>query len=223
MAMYSVMAGDGSAFGPVDEVGLVQWARENRLNAASSIRCEGSGQIVQAGSLPFLAGVFGAPAALAPVQPPWMQLVPYNSPQARMHALGQFSVALVVLLDFVTMGIFPLIWFGLMHDKMPKIRGDDPSAGKAIGFMFIPFFNLYWVFFHYMRLCDRIAEQRALRGLPEGNLKGLAIAAIVVGFVPYIGWCVGGPVMWAIFFGMLQSRVNELVDLTVAQGLQQPA
>ena len=131
--------------------------------------------------------------------------------------------AAVVLLNYVTLGIFNLIWFGLMHDKMPKIRHDDPSAGKAIGFMFIPFFNLYWMFFMYCRLCDRIAEQRELRGLPGESLRGLAIAACVVSLIPYVGCCVGPFIMWPIFVGMLQAKVNELVQVTQQQMAQPQA
>lgn len=213
MAMYSVFAHDGRAYGPVDEAGLAQWAREGRLTAFSQIRCEPGGQIVQAGSLPFLAPILGPGTAIPPM---WNQVIPFDSPMAAMHQLSSFSVVGVVLLQLVTLGIFSTIWFGLMHDKMPRLRHDDPSAGKAIGFMFIPFFNLYWMFFAYCRLCDRIAEQRRFRGLPEGNLKGLAIGTCVVAVIPYVNFFIGFPIMWPLFFGLLQSRVNELVSATAA-------
>ena len=97
MAMYSVIAADGSAYGPVDEAALAQWAREGRVNAASQIRFEPGGSVVQAGTLPFLAGVF--PPAPQPAQQAWYGLVPAGSPQARMHQLTSFSVAGVVLLQ----------------------------------------------------------------------------------------------------------------------------
>ena len=224
MAMYSVISADGSAYGPVDEAALTQWAREGRVSAATSIRSEPDGQVVQASSLPFLASAFGAAPPMVPARPVaamYPQIVPANSPEASLHQLSEFSVALVVVLQIVTLGIFSLIWFGLMCDKMPRTRHDDPSAGKHIGFMVIPFFNFYWMFFAYMRLCDRIAEQRRLRGLPEESMRGLAIAACVVGLIPYVNVCVGSLIMWPIFFGMLQAKVNELV-LATQQQLAQP-
>ena len=230
MTMYSVIAADGSPYGPVDEAGLTQWAREGRVTATTSIRFDPGGQVVQAVTLPFLAGMFQPQAvAVAPGMTPapamgmYNQVVPGNSPYASIHQLGEFSVALLVVLQFVTFGIFPLIWFGLMADKMPRLRHDDPSAGKHIGFMFIPLFNLYWVFFAYCRLCDRIAEQRQLRGLAPASLRGLAIGAIVTNFIPYVGWLVGATILWPLFFGMLQSRVNELVQVTQQQVAQQRA
>jgi len=215
MAMYSVIAGDGNAYGPVDEAGLTQWAREGRVSAATQLRCEPGGQIVQAATLPFLAPILSAPPVAA--VPVYAQVVPANSPQAALHQLTSFSAGLAVLLQYVTFGIFPLIWFGLMQDKMPRLRHDDPSAGKHIGFLFIPFFNLYWMFFAYCRLCDRIAEQRQLRGMDPANVKGLAIAACIVSLIPYVNFLVGTLILWPIFIGVLQSRINELVYATQQQ------
>jgi len=234
MASYTVIAADGTAFGPVDESGLVQWVREGRVGVNTTIRCE-SGKVVQASALPFVAAALGlapqqpvsagpAPAAAPAPMPysPIPQVVPANSPEAGMHQLGTFSVAGVVVLHLFTFGLFSLIWFGLMHDKMPKLRYDDPSAGKAIGFMFIPFFNLYWMFFMYIRLCDRVAEQRRLRGMLEANLRGLAIAKCICILIPYLNILLS-PIMGSIFFGLLQSRVNELAQTTARQAAAMPS
>jgi hypothetical protein len=85
------------------------------------------------------------------------QVVPPIPPNANGgHGLTSFPVPLVILPHYMTCGLFPLIWLNLMHGKLPRIRPDDPSAGKAVGFCFIPFFNLYWIFFTFRRLCLRI-------------------------------------------------------------------
>lgn len=65
---------------------------------------------------------------------------------AEPHQLTQFSVLAVLLLHFLTCGVFSFIWLNLMHGRLPKVRKDDPSAAMAIGFCFIPFYNLYWIF-----------------------------------------------------------------------------
>ena len=80
------------------------------------------------------------------------------------HSLRPFPVWLVGVLNLITFGLFPFIHFGLMHDKLPKAASNDPSAGKAIGFQFIPYYNLYWIFFQSLRLCDRLTLQLKLRG-----------------------------------------------------------
>ena len=76
----------------------------------------------------------------------------------------EFPVIAAVLLHIVTFGLFTIIYFNLMHDKMPKLRQDDPSAGKGVGFCFIPFFNWYWLFFTFTRLERRMEEQRVRVG-----------------------------------------------------------
>ncbi len=223
MAQYFVQGADNVTYGPVDEAGLVQWAREGRLMSGTTVRCGPAGPLVVAGSLPFLAPALAASCAAPPggYYGPYNQIVPPNSMAARMHRLEMFSVAGMVLLQLVTFGIFPLIWLGLMHDKMPRTRSDDPSAGKAIGFMFIPFFNLYWMFFNYLRLCDRINDQRAMRGLAPSAPRGLAMASCILMLIPYLNLLVGCLILRPIFVGMLQASVNELVLVTAQQA--QPA
>lgn len=226
MALYTMFGADGKGYGPVDEATLSQWARESRVASSTSIRCEADGRIVAAGTLPFLAGLFvAAPTqAYAPAAPQQAyyayspQVVPMGSPQAAMHWLSSFSVAGVVLLHLVTMGLFPMIWFNIMHGKMPMTRQDDPSAGKAIGFMFIPFFNFYWIFFTYLRLIDRINYQRAARGLPE-TLHGFTLAICILSVIPYVNY-VNFLFIAPIWAGMMQASVNELVAVTAAQNAQ---
>jgi hypothetical protein len=61
---------------------------------------------------------------------------------------------------------------GLQHDRLPQIERDDPSAAKAIGLSFLPYYNLYWVIFNTMRLTDRINLQYRLRlSAPTGDLR----------------------------------------------------
>jgi hypothetical protein len=132
---------------------------------------------------------------------------------ANAHQLEEFSTPLTVLLHFVTCGIFSWIHFGLMHDKMPTLRQDDPSSVKAICFYLIPFFNLYWMFFERIRLCDRINEQRRLAGMPESAPRGLAIAATIMCVIPYVN-IIGALIMLPIFYGSLRANVNELVIAT---------
>lgn len=209
MNTYCLISPDGKSYGPVDEDGLIHWARERRLAPASQVRCAETGIVAPAASLTFLANIFNAPPL--PVSPP----VAAGASLMTTHQLSHMPVVAVIILNYLTIGIFPLIWFALMHGKMPKVRPDDPSGGKAVGFMFIPFFNLYWIFFSYLRLCQRVDEQRTRYGLRPSNLQGLAIAMCIVKVIPYVdilGWLFLDP----IFFGLMQSSVNELVALTAA-------
>lgn len=146
------------------------------------------------------------PNSPAPGGPPPVPKLPHA------HQLTNFPVVGAILLHFLTCGLFSFIWLGLMHGKLPKVRGDDPSAGRAIGFCFIPFFNLYWIFFSYRRLCLRVDEQRELYGLPPGNLTGIATTACVFQVIPYVNLLIGSTIFLPIFLGLMQSSVNGLAD-----------
>ena len=141
---------------------------------------------------------------------------PLTPTPENVHHLTSFPVAAVILLHYFTCGIFSLVWLNLMHGKLPRVRSDDPSAGKAVGFCFIPFFNLYWIFFTYRRLCLRIDEQRALYGLPPSNLRGMATTACIFQLIPYINALIGYTIITPIFIGLMQSSVNQLVKQTSA-------
>ena len=147
----------------------------------------------------------------------YKQPVPANAipPEARagamVHQLTSFPVAAVVLLHYLTLGIFSMIYMGLHHDKLAFVAHDDPTAAKAIGFLFIPFFNLYWIFFFWLRLSDRLNLQFSLRGRPMRAPRGLATATCIVMVIPYINFLFGFFIMIPICAAMMQSSVNELV------------
>jgi hypothetical protein len=122
---------------------------------------------------------------------------------------------LVVVLSAVTYGIFGSVYLQLKQSRLPVVKPDDPRAGKAIGFLFIPFFNVYWYFVVWRRLADRLNFQYRLRGLPEPiDRSRMTIAqAVVVGaffFFPpalIVGW------IWVLFFAArIQSASNELAE-----------
>lgn len=94
-----------------------------------------------------------------------------------------FSIDAVIGMHFLTLGLFTLIYFGMKHSKIPMIKHNDFKARKAIGFMFIPFFNLYWQFRFWLRLVDRVNLQLRLRGFVPTVSKGLMLAMIIVGLL----------------------------------------
>ncbi len=236
MNNYSIMGPDGQIYGPVNEEHLTEWAKEGRLAPSTLVRCTETNQLSTAKSLPFLSPALSEVQSATPAPGPGQPVAspgqgkwpsPY-APQgagpfpgasaATGHRLNKFPIVASVLLHYVTFGTFSSIFYNFQHGNLPRLRHDDPGAGKAIGFLFIPFFNLYWVFFTYIRLCDRIAEQRMFLGLEYKNYKGLGIAMCAVMFIPYLGvlsWLLLGP----IFFGLLQGSINEIVQASPQAGM----
>jgi hypothetical protein len=121
-----------------------------------------------------------------------------------------FPVAVVILLHFVTLGIFTFIHFGLLHSRLPIIKSDDFSGGKAIGFLFIPFFNIYWIFVFWGRLTDRINFQYKLRNQPAPISKGLVITSVAIAIIPYLG-ILSFIFLLPIVVGTIRSACNRLV------------
>jgi hypothetical protein len=128
------------------------------------------------------------------------------------HAVERFPVWATAALNVVTLGLFSFIHFSLMHDKLPRAAHNDPSSGKAIGFQFIPYFNLYWVFFNSLRLCDRLDLQLRLRGLEPHAPRGLTLAACICSVIPYVN-LISLPIIWTIAAARLQSTVNRVAEL----------
>lgn len=137
------------------------------------------------------------------------------------HMLTEFSVVGLLLLHYVTVGLFPLIHLNMLHDKLPKVRRTDPSGLVAVGLCFVPGVNLIWFFFTSHRLCLRINEQRRLRGMPETAPQTLALIVstlLLCGFaatiLPNTGWVVLGTtsgILIPVFIATLQASINELI------------
>lgn len=142
------------------------------------------------------------------------QLPPAERERLRAHTLTPFPTWAMVALHFITLGLFPLIYYSLQHDRLPKAEPDDPSAAKSIGFSFIPFLNLYWVIFNPLRITDRINLQYRLRGFPAEEVpRGLVMSAAIITLIPYINLVAGYLIFWPATLVLLQRAVNRLVAM----------
>ena len=77
------------------------------------------------------------------------------------------------------------------------------TPGKAIGFLFIPFFNFYWYFRSYVGLVDDTTKFTGTPG-PSALAMTFAILSIVkwvVVWIPYVGtlFLIADFVVWLLF------------------------
>lgn len=119
-----------------------------------------------------------------------------------------------VVLSILTLGLFATIYHQLKQSKLPVVKQDDPGAGKAIGFMFIPYFNIYWYFVVWPRLVDRINFQYRLRGQPTPIERRRVIPLLIFSMV---GWFLIIPGLvadiWLLVLGArLQRASNDLAE-----------
>src|SRR5262245_5726344 len=143
---------------------------------------------------------------------PGRLLTPQQLEELKVNTLSDFPVWLVVVLHFLTLGLFTLIYHGLKFNRLPRAKHDDFGTGKAIGFMFIPFFNLYWVFRYVLNLTDRLNFQLRLRGEPPRVNRGLALASCIVYVIPYVG-VISWLILMPIVSGQWQATANRIVTL----------
>ncbi len=124
--------------------------------------------------------------------------------QLKQNQLSSFNPVVAIILTIVTFGIFPSIFYALKHGRLPRVKDNDPSAGKAVGFQFIPYFNIYWMFVVWPRLIDRINFQFRLRGRPSPISRSFVITTLILMFV-LIGYLMAPVVIW-----QTQKAINEL-------------
>ncbi len=127
---------------------------------------------------------------------------------ARHRLTWVLSIDALIFLHIATLGLFTLIYFGLMHSRLPMVKYDDFAAKRAIGFSFIPFFNLYWAFRFWLRLADRVGLQTRLRGFQQAIPESLMRATVIVSLIPVAGFA--SLIMYPVCIGLVQKSCNEL-------------
>lgn len=92
------------------------------------------------------------------------------------------------------------------------------SPGKAVGFLFIPFFNLYWMFQAYWGWTvdyNQYIRDKAIPNAPKAN-ESMAMTfciLILCGFIPFLGILISlvGLVLMAIFFSQAIDGANAII------------
>ena len=134
----------------------------------------------------------------------------------RARELSYFSVAGAVVLNMFTSSLFGLIFYGIQHGRLPRASRRDFGTGQAIGFMFIPFYNLYWAFRFWCGLVDRLNLQLRLTNHPVPPLsRSLATAVCVLKIcsaIPYLGCLalIAEVICEAVLVSKVQEAINSL-------------
>lgn len=90
----------------------------------------------------------------------------YESSRQEIPAL---FLALVVSALIASMVSFSLLHYKLWLTIPPSLRATSP--GRALGFLFIPFFNIYWAFITWPKLAEGITEAQ---GKSDANIQWIA-------------------------------------------------
>lgn len=80
------------------------------------------------------------------------------------------------------------------------------SPGVALGFMFIPYFNIYWMFVVYLGIADIMERMRVQYPCSKGPAKTLAIVTLVVPLVFFPA----APFLQYMFAKHVEEMANEM-------------
>ena len=86
------------------------------------------------------------------------------------------------------------------------------TPGKAVGYLFIPFYGIYWLFPSFFGLaqdCKAYAAEKSVRA--PGSLNGLGLALAILFWLlgtPFLG--IATFVVWLLFYLNLTRFLNRL-------------
>lgn len=117
------------------------------------------------------------------------------------EGIGGFTLFLAIVCYIVTV-VFSLM---ILHRGWASVQDGAArtTPGKAVGFLFIPFYALYWVFIAYPGLMSEFSRLAEARGKGRDSVGGgLAIAYAVLSIIPYINFLIAPffhvAVLWQI-------------------------
>lgn len=119
------------------------------------------------------------------------------------------SVARVVLLSILTMGLYGLYWFYATRVQMTKELGTEDNAGWQTVGLIVPILNwfiIYWLW----RDIDKAQKKAGLDGFSAGGFLGVVIAAQLLGWIPFLGWALA--IGAIVVYCLVVSKVNEYWD-----------
>lgn len=102
----------------------------------------------------------------------------------------EIALIIVLMTSFLATVILK---FPLIHVLWSLTNGwtARTNPGDAVGYSFIPLFNIYWVFVAFWGLADDLGKAMDLAGIPaarpNSRLAGLAAFLIAGSLVPYLG------------------------------------
>lgn len=133
------------------------------------------------------------------------------------HSLRDWQGICIVLgmILWVGRAIVGLVWLGSAWGSVPPDQRVI-TPGEAVGKMFIPFYNLFWIFRVNSALCTALDMSLGGMGSMARAPRGLAIAAAITQVIPYVNIAIA-PFMWLFYMFSADVARKELWDRAQAQ------
>lgn len=118
-----------------------------------------------------------------------------------------------------------LVFLGILHyqlwNALPQ-QFRETTPGKAVGFLFIPFFNFYWAFITWPKLSEGYLRWQQNFGMEAVNTQGLAITyavlfvtGLVFSFIPDLSILIGiaDLVIFIIYYRAITNIANRMLSM----------
>ena len=131
--------------------------------------------------------------------------------------------------------ILGLIFLSVLHYRCWKtvpLEFRATTPGKAVGFMFIPFFNFYWAFISWPKLSEGLSKWQRSAGVIPSNTRGLGVTFAVLfvchmtlGLIPVLGILIriAMVVIFIIYYLKLTRGLNGMLGGSAATTAAEPA
>lgn len=128
----------------------------------------------------------------------------------------------IAMLVFLAGIVLSIVFFCKVQYAFWTIVQDGtqkPKPGEAVGFLFIPFFNLYWIFVSFNRLSkelNKVADERDPGGYPRAD-EGVSLAYCILylcAIIPILGYLaiLGRLVLFFIMMANHKKTVHRIAN-----------
>jgi hypothetical protein len=131
-------------------------------------------------------------------------------------ASGDILLVLFSLLVLASFLYQSIVWLVLIYKAWAAIQDGHArtSPGKAVGFLFIPFFNVYWMFQAYWGLAKDYNAYVDRHATPAPKLsEGLFLSLPIL--------ILGAIATWAVFFTMVAATIATAIQSGAQNSAQQ--
>lgn len=130
----------------------------------------------------------------------------------------------ILLLGYIPLIYGAIIGYVLIYKIWAAIQGPTArtTPGKAVGFMFIPFFNFYWffqAFWGWTKDYNALVAQKGVSAprAPEGLALTMCIL-MLVGIIPFVGYVAAliNVILLFVFYNAAINGANALAAAPAA-------
>lgn len=135
--------------------------------------------------------------------------MPLATTNAKGNLAVKRSVARVIVLYILTLGLYGLYWFYVSREQVTKELGTNDSAGWQTVGLIVPILN-FFIYYWLLRDIDVLQRKARLDGFSAGGYLSIIIAASLLSWIPIFGWALA--IGAVVIMGLVVAKLNEYWD-----------